>query len=513
MIGLIAKKDFLLNLLSVRFMIGFVLCLLIIPFTIVVGMDGYLNQMRIYKIDQAASETGMNQLQAYSFLRPQVVSEPQVLSIFSNGISNNVGNKVKVNLGEIPLFPEGHASSRDNPLLNAFFSIDFATVIAIVISLLALVFAYDTITREREDGTMKLAFTGQVSRISFLFGKLLGLLLTLLPILLFCYLLACLILVLNPDIRLTATDWGGVMLLFLTSVVYMLVFALLGMFISALTSHSSSAIIVSLLCWISFVFLVPNMSVYLSQSIVRMPLYDNVQLAMSAYDDAFRKERNVKEQQLLDRLGMKGISHWNHYGGMDGGRLISGGAHETVAFYKEFNTWQEPTRIAYADKKWALQKDYLDQLIRQHHVQQWISWISPSELFGQAAEALCQTHVDAFLSYMDSQRKYRETIIRYLTNRDLFASARYITDQREETYPTQQEIEDFQAGRGGRSAEPKSEYFLPAIDTQDIPRYVPQQPTVGSAFGAALGRLTALLGLVVALLLGTIGVFMKYDVR
>lgn len=36
MIWLIAKKDFLLNLLSVRFIIGFVLCLLVIPFTVIV---------------------------------------------------------------------------------------------------------------------------------------------------------------------------------------------------------------------------------------------------------------------------------------------------------------------------------------------------------------------------------------------------------------------------------------------------------------------------------------------
>ena len=71
---------------------------------------------------------------------------------------------------------------------------------------------------------MKLTFTGQVSRISFLMGKLLGLLLTLLPILLFCYLLACLIIVVNPAISLSVSDWGGLSLLFLTSVIYMMVF-------------------------------------------------------------------------------------------------------------------------------------------------------------------------------------------------------------------------------------------------------------------------------------------------
>ena len=188
MIWLIAKKDFLLNLLSVRFIIGFVLCLVIIPFTMIVSVDDYQNQVRIYEIEQKSADDGMKFSRVWSAVRPTVVTKPEPLSIFSNGIMNNVGNKIKVALENYPLFPTGHTNTRDNPLLNAFFSIDFSRVIAILISLIALVFAYDSITREREDGTMKLSFTSQVSRISFLFGKLSGLLLTLLPILFFCYL-------------------------------------------------------------------------------------------------------------------------------------------------------------------------------------------------------------------------------------------------------------------------------------------------------------------------------------
>jgi ABC-type transport system involved in multi-copper enzyme maturation permease subunit len=287
MIWLTAKKDFLLNLLSVRFFIGFALCLVIIPFTMIVNVENYQNQMRIYQIDQAEAEKVLKACNVYSGLRPLAVKKPEILSVFSKGISGNIGNWQKVSLEEYPLFPSGHTSSRDNPLLNAFLSIDFASVIAIVLSLIAFVFAYDAITREREDGTMKLVFTGQISRISFLIGKLLGLLVTLLPILLFCYLLACLIVLANPGVHFTASDWGGIILLFLTSIVYMILFILLGMFISSLTSHSSSAIILSLLCWIGFLFLIPNIAVYLSKSFSRTPLYDNVQAAMDEYQYLF----------------------------------------------------------------------------------------------------------------------------------------------------------------------------------------------------------------------------------
>jgi ABC-type transport system involved in multi-copper enzyme maturation permease subunit len=151
MLWLIAKKEFLLNLLSAKFIIGFLLCLVIIPFTVVVSVDNYLNQVQVYKIEKDKAEKEFKEVRVWSMLRPTVVKEPDVLSIFSSGISDNLGNKSKIQISEQSLFPAGHVVTNDNPLLNAFFSIDFSKVIAILISLIALVFSYDAITRELDD--------------------------------------------------------------------------------------------------------------------------------------------------------------------------------------------------------------------------------------------------------------------------------------------------------------------------------------------------------------------------
>lgn len=515
MIWLIAKKDFLLNLISVRFIIGFVLCLVIIPFTMIVSVNDYQNQMRIYNIDHAAAEQEIKELWVYSELRPTVVKKPEVLSMFSKGISTNVGNKVKVSLQEYPLFPTGHTSSRDNPLLNTFFSLDFATVIAIVISLLALVFAYDSITREREDGTMKLVFTGQVSRISFLMGKLAGILLTILPILIFCYLLACLIIAVNPDISLTTSDWTGIVLLFMISIIYMLFFIVLGMLISAMTKHSSSSIILCLLCWISFLFLIPNTATYLSQSISRTPLYDNVQAVI---DEDLKEYNNLYWNMMMEKskeAGVKMMSHWTYNAGDDGYTYILGGKWEVAKTHQLMCQWSEPYRMDMADKNWPVQKDYLDKLIRQQQVRQYLSWLSPSELFGQATDAICRTDMGAFLKYMESQRDYRQTMIRFFTANNLFASFLYFTPQPEETFPTEQEMDDYhEKGIGG--PEKSGSWSIEGtsyMNTDNVPRYVYNMATSADTFQAALGRLTALLAISVILLLGAIGVFMKYDVR
>lgn len=511
MIWLIAKKDFLLNLLSVRFIIGFVLCLLVIPFTIIVSVDNYENQVRVYKIEQAQAEKEMKESRVWSHVRPTVVQEPEPLSIFSTGIISNIGNKVKIAFWEYPLFPEGHTLTRDNPLLNAFFSIDFSKVIAILISLLALVFSYDAITREREDGTMKLTFTGQVSRISFLMGKLLGLLLTLLPILLFCYLLACLVIVVNPEISFSASDWGGLLLLLLTSVIYMLVFLLLGMFISSRVTHSSSSIIISLLCWIWFLFLMPNIATYLAQSISKAPLYDNVQIAMDEYDRTYHKEYEEEWGHITQRLNIKGMDYYNFSQTNNESYIFSGGSRNIPISHQQLQIWATPVMLNNADKKWAMQRNYLDGLVRQQQLQQAIAWLSPSELFAQTTEALCRTDANSFLKYMESLRNYRETVITYFKDNKLFESISYFTPEPLEDFPTQAELDSGDSEAWKKYERGYSEY--PKVDASGLPRYIPQNQSLSITLGDALGRLCALLGLAIVLLVGTIVSFMKYDVR
>ena len=516
MVWLIAKKDFLLNIISARFITGFLLCLVIIPFTLVVSVDNYSNRDRIYKIEEKQSQDEFEGARVYSGLRPVVVQKPEALSIFSNGISNNIGNKVKIKLGEYPIFPEGHVSTRDNPLLNTFFSIDFSTVIAILIALLALVFSYDAISREREEGTMKLAFTGRTSRISFLTGKITGLLLTLLPILVFCYLLGGLIIMLNPAISLSSQDWAGVLLLFATSIVYMLVFILLGIFISSSTKHSSAAIIISLLAWIWFLFLVPNIATYLTQGFVKTALYENVRKTAYDYDQEYFKRKYEEQWPAFQKaLNIDGIGWWNYSGGDDGYEELSGGVKEMTRFHQMMNTWSEPVRMEYADKKWVVQKDYFDQLLHQQRIQQALAWLSPSEIFTQTADILCRTDVNTFGKYMESIRNYREEVINYFVKNNLFNSYRYFTVQPEDEFPTRQELDDIESGKlkSNLSYGFNGWDRVTPLDKTGFPQYIQPDFSLPAVMHNALGRMTALLGMAVALLIGSIIVFMRYDVR
>jgi ABC-type transport system involved in multi-copper enzyme maturation permease subunit len=515
---LIAKKDFLLNLISARFIIGFVLCLVVIPFTLIVSVDRYKNQVRVYKVYEKEVENAQKDVRVYSQVRPEIVMQPEPLSIFSRGISDQIGNRVKIQLGEYPLFLSDQTATRDNPLLNAFFSIDFATVIAILISLLALVFSYDLFTREREDGTLKASLANGISRTAFLMGKLLGIVITLVPILLFCFLLGILVVAVSPAVQFSASDWGGVALLFLSSLLYMAVFILLGMFISTKSQRSSTSIVVSLLCWIWFLFLMPNIASYIAQSFVKTEMYDNVQFAMRDLDSQFWNEYSEKQKAVKKELGLVGLSYWNSSSSEDGQEIRTGCDRKTFEYHRIFNTWKEPTRIDYADKKWAVQKKYLDDLDYQEKVRERLSWLSPAGIFEQIADIQCRTSQVMFLNYMEHVRAYRESLIRYFKDKKLFESFIYFTPMPESAFP---ETIDWQQIFGsfretGKFPETPDEWrfdYYPPLNVDDVPVFEYKSASAVSAVNASLGRMAGLLALFIVLLGATAVSFIKYDVR
>ncbi len=170
MIGAVALKEFYSNLISSRFLLGFILCLVLIPFAMFVSISDYSSRARAYEMDRKQAGEN-NKPRVYSMLRPEIVKPPEPLSIFSAGIANQTGSSVKIYLGEKPMLAGGRSSTRENPLMNAFFSLDFTSILVLIVTLLAFLFTYDACSGEREKGTLKLVFTSSMSGRPSSLGK------------------------------------------------------------------------------------------------------------------------------------------------------------------------------------------------------------------------------------------------------------------------------------------------------------------------------------------------------
>lgn len=521
---LIARKDLLLNIRSIRFFVGFLLCLLFVPFVMVTGVDDYRMQCKVHRELSLHADSLLNHSYVWSQVRPKVVKRPELLGVFSKGISSNVGVDHQIQLGEYPFFPSpnGDAAARNNVLLNAFLRLDFMDALGIVLSLLALVFSYDTFSREREEGTMRMVFAQPVARSSFLFGKLLGVLFTLVPVLLFCFVLAVGYLWVQPDIHFLLTDWTGILLLLFTSLLFLLFLILFGMFISLLAHRSSTAIMVSLLCWLSFQFVLPPLMTYLSKTFVRVPLYESV----------------IAEMRVLNReLGDKTARLWNdvdkqftvisqffvvYNAGEDGFEEVYGGSYRTARMRMSFNARKELLRIWYADRKWQLQQAFLEKMMQQQQLQQWLSRLSPVRVYNQAAAAVCGTSPVAYLEYMSEVWRYRHEVINFFKDRQLFGSISYISTQPLDEFMTDDEFAaELNTWTGDEvKSDSLARIWLKRFDerpylsnSSDLPRFHQKQVSVQDQLEAGWMMWMILVVLSAGLFGAIVHRFRRYDVR
>ncbi|MCX6563325.1 MAG: ABC transporter permease subunit [Candidatus Aminicenantes bacterium] len=535
MIFHIAKKEFLNNLLSARFVIGFLLCLVLIPFSILINVDDYRDQANQYRLDQAAAEKSLKEIRVYSALRPQIIFAPEPLGIFGKGISAQVGNKVWIHLGEMPLLAEGIAATRDNRFLASFFSIDFVDIAAIIFSLLALLFSFDALTREKENGTLRLQMANSLSRSKLLAGKVVGILMTLLPILVFCFLLGSVVILLSGDLSFTNSEWGRLAALAFASLIYLAVFIFIGLLVSSRTKSSVTSLVLCLFLWVLLVFIVPNLSSYFAESFVGIQSRDNLDRVLNDFDRS-TLERIAVVEKNLPRPDWQ--MSWYMSSAEDGYRELYGLSASYFEWERQRASAVEPMRIDNADKKWGPQRAYLDSLDRQARAADFMAMISPAGIFRIIASASCGTDRATHQKRMDEVRRYRETFVRYLQGKNIFASTAYITPTPPSAFRTADALVTARTGGKFKSVKEYDDWAsnqkdfrarwavlgtvklpndrpdgFPYLTVDDMPRFTGRAVTVFGALEGSILRLGLILFESLILFALAYIAFIKYDVR
>jgi ABC-type transport system involved in multi-copper enzyme maturation permease subunit len=527
MILRIATKEFYNNITTPRFVTAFVLCVLLIPFSIVISINEYKSKVSVYEIAKKKADEE-NLAKVYSTYRPVIIKKPTPLSIFARGISYNVGNRVKVLFGDKPMMSEGKAESRDNPFLNRFFTFDFVSVLIIIISLTAFLFTYDICTGERESGTLKIMLSNAVSRSTILLGKMLGTFFTLLPILLFSFGLCLLVIQLSPSIDFTLSEWVRIGLIFLFSMVFLILFMIIGLFVSSCVQHSGTSIVICLLLWVTFLFIIPNLANYSARSFVKVGSFENLNYDISKIEIEFENKLSAYTKQLPQPDWYMSMNYWSD---IDGFKMIGGATRSYMEMEKRINEYSEPLRIQYADRKWQFRKQNLDKLEKQQKFAKYFSFLSPSEVFKESVAGLCATNFESHNSFLEQIRNYREILIDYYVHNKLFSSYLYFNREDPTGYMTADEMVSFRTNGACKSmAEFETKYKgdwkyltvdIPnsnlwqwkSIDLSSLPSFIYKQASVMTDVRNSLVYFGILLALAIILFYLSFLSFLKYDVR
>ncbi|MDR2038614.1 MAG: ABC transporter permease [Bacteroidales bacterium] len=280
------KKEILDNLYNFRYGIILALSVLVIGTSIFTMYRDYCSRVENYLV-----------------LRPEgkeatAIIPPTPLSVFVKGLDENLCRSYEIDFLGISM---GSSQQAVNRLFKLFTTPDLLYIIKIVLSLCAILMAYDMITREKENGTLKLILSNPVKRPALLFAKWLGGFTSfIVPILIVC-LFSIAVVSLLPMVQFTWADYGKIGTFILTSILYLGIFFTLGLFISCLTARSVTSLILSLFFWTMIVFVVPNLGNSLSKQIIKTKSIEQLQFQQNmAWRKAVFNKVNNKSEGKMD---------------------------------------------------------------------------------------------------------------------------------------------------------------------------------------------------------------------
>ena len=494
MLWTIVTREITANILSFRFLMGLLIYFSLIVTNLFVLTRGYEDRLQSYRTAIRENEDKISQVQRYSqFGLTHLLKcdrSPKLLSIFNEGVDKRKGNTVTVAHGYVPAVAEQHGS--DNPYLNIFSSIDFTVICQVVMSLLALLFAYDAISREKEAGTLRLALSGVVSRPTLLLGKYIAGMVSISLPLIASFVAGLLVIQFSPYVSFSSSDWGRILLICLVSLLYVSLFFLIGLFLSTRTDRPSITLMFSMCVWVLLVLIVPNLTILLVEH--ASPIQSEDSYKEQARDQWKQYEAEVKDyfekrgvEGPLDRASFGGVGANSGVNDYNSGETVSVGrfrGEEGVPFAQEGYGFKENLRAQYADRIWQIRKEYLDKNPnRQSLLALDISRISPAAVYYNAAAILAETDLGSFWQFMEQTRQYRREWLDYLRDEEIFSSRRWFTTEFEESF-----------------------------DLSKIPRFEEQRGGIGNSLQRATLDIMILAVLNVLFFMGAFISFLRYDV-
>jgi ABC-type transport system involved in multi-copper enzyme maturation permease subunit len=299
MLGTLIKKEITETILDLRFVIVTLLCVVLIPLGMYVSRRDYERRLAAYQSEHQAYRQRHSQAERWD-VQIQGLRPPSVLSIFASGVDPLLPDKVLTSYSG--LFLAQKEAGTDNPHSLFFGKADFLFSMAFVMSLVALILTFDSITGEKASGTLALMLATSVPRIHILLGKILGSYIVLLIPFVISVLIALMILGLSPDVPVASSEvWPAFLIILAVTGLFIFAMVSLGVCISTLTKHSMNSIVLAFFVWMMFSLGIPKLSPMVAQILHPIEAAAVLRLAKETIVEDIEKEFDQQRQRLLER--------------------------------------------------------------------------------------------------------------------------------------------------------------------------------------------------------------------
>jgi ABC-type transport system involved in multi-copper enzyme maturation permease subunit len=260
MVGTLARKEFLEKLLTLRFFLAALMCVGVLPGLVLVRSWEYRARAQTYPKTVGEYRKRVAELPrefTWATFQHPVARPLNPMSILVEPVDLRDGGEVEILWNRVPNYLR---SDKSNPLPVLFPGFDLLSFVTVVMSLLAVVFAFDSVCGEKEGGTLKLMMSHAVSRGTVLAGKWLGGMAALLLPFFVGSILTALVLLVTVSGQLAAGHWVELAAIGLVSVLFISVAFTGGLLVSALTAHAATSAALLLLLWALSFLVYPNLA-------------------------------------------------------------------------------------------------------------------------------------------------------------------------------------------------------------------------------------------------------------
>ena len=289
-------KELLDAIYGYKFLLALVLALVFLPFAMVFGHLGYADELTKYEEASLRSQTAFRNQEpkpphaAAHFGLVVNKPPPEHLGLV-RGLHNVLGVMAEINPHATPKLTGSPYSS--SPILAMFGHLDLAIVVQIVFGLLALIFAHNLISGEKESRTLALICSHAVPRRTVLFGKMLGGLITLNVPLVIGMLLGLVVVIASGTVTPENGYWLRAVGIFGASVLYVSMLFLLGTAVSAHTTRTSTTFVVLLFVWTLLTFIAPRIALLAAEHVHAVPSVQEVQRQVGEIERAADRRQSA----------------------------------------------------------------------------------------------------------------------------------------------------------------------------------------------------------------------------
>ena len=409
----VVSKEIVGNLLSFRFTITAILCVLLTSISSYTLRERYERQLSEYNAAVANHLKSFEESSKHFMTSIYILDkQPAPLSMFANGLEG-IGKTVTVTTGSEPTFSNSDVTIE--PLSTLFGALDLEFIIRVVISLLALLFTYDAIAGERELGTLKLMLANSIPRDVVILGKAVGNYVSLLVPFGLSVLIGLGIIVLSPLVHFDGEMWKRLFAAGLVTLLYIWVFTAIGLFISVCTQRSATALLSLLLIWVVFVLAVPKASNLLAGQIYRVPSIQEIQGQKSTIAQRINSE-NLQEMIKIGQKTSEEIAEEWSAAGKD--------------YHSDEEGFQSAVRSAVMKKIADIQKQVQDKINaewdkiqlgydRQRRKQLELainfSRISPASSYVLAMTSIANTGLTRQQNFLKDTKQYQREFVNYVS--------------------------------------------------------------------------------------------------